>query len=291
MSTLWRSYEFTVFISGVDPGTTDADFLTFDPVLSRVRVDQTILATIDGSPPPVGATRSIERSTDLAHWTTVRGGTESPVDATALPVDDYEFTPAAQNHYRIQVFDGGALFWTFRDAVTASVDTTWLKFPQQPFLNRTITVVDFGDITNPSRSGVFAVVGRSKSVAVTDVRGADQFELQILLDSSAAADEMKLCLSGGAVVLIQCPGDSPVPSGYYCVGDLGRARPGRLSARRVFTLPLTEVTAPAASLPAASITWRGLANRYPTWADVIADNATWADVLELRGTPQDLVVP
>lgn len=289
MALTWQSYEYSLLLA--EAGTTDAVFLTWDPVLSRVRVDAAVAATIDGSPAPAGATRVIERSTDLAHWSVIRGGTEDDVDAAAVPVDDYEFAANVQNHYRITVRVGGELFWTFRDAVTTSLETTWLKFPTQPFLNRTVVVADFGDVTQPARGGTFAVVGRSRAVAVTDVRGGDQYELSLLVDTMAAADELKLCLSGGQVVLIQGPGDSPVPAGYYWVADVARARPFRRGERRVFTLPLTEVVAPDGSLRATSITWRGLANRYATWADVIADNATWRDVLELRGTPQDVIVP
>lgn len=288
-----QRFEHSVTLLLAQAGTSDVAMLTYDPVLSRVRIDQSVLATVNGSPPPAGATRVIERSTDLAYWTTVRGGDEALVDAGAGMLDDYEFTPTGLNYYRIRVLVAGDLYWTLRDQIVAPVTAVWVKWPTQPFLNRTVTVVDFGDVTDPSRSGVFDVVGRSLAVAVTDVRGSDRFELQLLVDTPAAETELKLCLSGGAVVLVQAPGEASLPStsAYYCVGDLTRARPFRLGAQRVFTLPLTEVTGPDAALPAATITWRGLANRYATWTDVIAANATWADVMALRGTPQDLVVP
>lgn len=281
------THTYTVLFG--EAGTSDVAFLSYDPVLARVRIDQSVLATVNGSPPPAGATRIIERSTDLAHWTVVRGGSEADVDAGAGMVDDYEFSTLGTNYYRIRVLVAEAAYWTLRDQIIAAVTTSWLKFPRFPFLNRPVVVTDFGTITRPSRAGVFQVVGRSLPVAVTDVRGSRQFDLELYTETLTAGDELETVLSAGDVVLLQTPGGCPVPGGYFAIGDLTVARTAARSERRYFTLPVTQVAGPDASLSAATITWRGLANRYATWGDVIAANATWGDVLELRGTPADLV--
>lgn len=48
MSTLWQSHTFTVLLSS--PGITDTPFLSYDPALSRVRVDESVAAVV-----PTGA--------------------------------------------------------------------------------------------------------------------------------------------------------------------------------------------------------------------------------------------
>ena len=70
--------------------------LSYDPVLSRVRIDATGLAAADYA--------TIERSTDQIAWTTIRGGSNATVAAGVLTptVDDYEFTDGVANYYRVR---------------------------------------------------------------------------------------------------------------------------------------------------------------------------------------------
>ena len=70
--------------------------LTYDPVLSRVRINATAVGT---SPDAI-----VERSLDGITWVTVRGGGSVQVvaGALALPVDDYEFAPDVLNTYRVR---------------------------------------------------------------------------------------------------------------------------------------------------------------------------------------------
>lgn len=68
--------------------------LTYDSSLSRVRIDATGLGD--------ALTALVERSTNQITWTTVRGGVDVPVTASAIPtVDDYEFDPDVLNYYRV----------------------------------------------------------------------------------------------------------------------------------------------------------------------------------------------
>jgi hypothetical protein len=70
--------------------------LTYDNVLSRVRVTATGLGAADYA--------TVERSTDGLRWTTVRAGMQVPVSAGTmlLTVDDYEFVDGVANTYRVR---------------------------------------------------------------------------------------------------------------------------------------------------------------------------------------------
>lgn len=71
----WVQYSFSVDVS--DPSETPVQMLSYDPDLSRVRIN--LAATLAGGAPPPGSTWKVERSTDLVRWATVRGGTSIPI--------------------------------------------------------------------------------------------------------------------------------------------------------------------------------------------------------------------
>lgn len=71
---LWKTYSFT--LSTTAAGTTDVQMLTYDDLLSRVQID--LGQATDGTE-PAGSYWVVERSTDLVHWTPVRGGANIPI--------------------------------------------------------------------------------------------------------------------------------------------------------------------------------------------------------------------
>lgn len=288
--TLWREHSFTILVGG-EAGTTSVAMLTYDPVLSRVRIDVSVAATIDGGPAPATATMVVQRSTDLIGWTTVRGGSSLPVSADALPLNDNEFAPGVENQYRILVYDEGILLHTFLDAITVVIDEPWLKSVARPFLNRKIIGSTGSPVTRTARNGVFPIVGRSLPIAVTDVRGGRGFELVIQTHTEQERRDIDMLVASGDVVLLQVPADYPVPGGYYVIGDDSSDRQGMPWERRWWTLPLTEVAAPTAVIGSASITWRGIARMFGTWQELLDALATWRLVLEQIGQPEDVIVP
>lgn len=262
--------------------------LAYDGQLSRVRVTASGLEASS-------ATATLERSTDGIRWTTVRGAGELAVTAgleLERPADDYEFVPDVVNTYRLTTFDAGGLELGQHSA-TITPDLAgrpWLKIITRPFLNRPVVVLDYSELSRPARAGVFDVVGRSFPVVVSDVRRSARFELQLLTETDEQRRELALALAGGETVLLQVPADADVPAGYLHVGDATEARPSRRSERRVFTLAVTEVAAPAADVVGAVSTWQTVLNTYSNWTELLAAHATWAALLELIGNPEDVIV-
>lgn len=174
--------------------------------------------------------------------------------------------------------------------ITPMLGGIWLKSVVHPFLNRMINVIDWTAPTRAARAGVFDVVGSNLPIAVNDVRGPRVFDLTCRLTTVSDSDDFDAMMSPGDVLLIHTPASCPVPGGYVTVGDTTETRPTPRSTKRYWTLPCTQVRAPADSVMGAIGTWQTVLNTYATWADVIAANPTWADLLALVGSSDDVVV-
>jgi hypothetical protein len=178
--------------------------------------------------------------------------------------------------------------------VTPTLSDLWLKNIAKPFLNRKIVVTDFSDIDQPSRSGVFDIVARHLAVAVTEVRGGNQYTLTVKTETDAEVEDLKSVLRLGDTVMLHMPSDfKRFPGGYYLVGNLRtrRALPSAKSPRRYHELPLTEVAAPSPAIVGTTVTWQGIISSFATWTALIAAEPTWAEVMDRIGTPSDVVVP
>lgn len=243
---------------------------------------------------PTGATFTVERSVNGSTWTPVRGAISVPVSGSLTgAVDDYEFVPDMPNTYRARVLNNlGVTVQTHTSAgITPTLDAVWIKSVPRPFLNRPVTVVDFSEVQRPARNGVFDVVGRSLPVAVTDVRGSRRYELTVLVDDQADADEFDQILAAGDPVFVHVPTDSLVPASMYAViGDTTRARVGRTSRKVTFDLPLTEVAAPGPDVAGETILWTSVVTASATWQAVVAGDDTWLRLLEGVGSPADVIV-
>lgn len=176
--------------------------------------------------------------------------------------------------------------------VTPTLAGVWLKSIARPFLNRTVTVTDWSEVSRRSRNGVFDVVGRSVPVAVTDLRSGREYELTVMESTPAAADELDTVLASGDPVLVHVPPDCLVPRSMYAVvGDVAVSRASARGLRRYFRLPLTEVAPPGPDVVGATVTCQTVLNAYATCADVLAAHPTCLDLLELIGDPTDVIVP
>ena len=260
--------------------------LTYDPVLSRIRLAGTFLSP--------AVTAVFERSTDGGvRWTAVRGGLSVPVVAQNANADDYEFPAGDPVSYRLRGLNGaGATLFTDTASTTQDVDLAWLKVPAAPYLNRPVIVVDRSDVTRRARQGLFQVVGRTLPVAVGDVASSLSYSAQLMTETLADERDLDYLFASGEIVFLQLPSTAQhMPGGYFAVGDTSRRPTLRTSPRRLWDVPLTEVAAPGPEVVGSTYTWTSVLADYATWADLLADNATWAELLERVGSPEDVIVP
>ncbi|MEV6287397.1 hypothetical protein [Kribbella sp. NPDC051770] len=262
--------------------------IEFDVTLCRQVMDLTGLgATTDH----VTVDRAVS---PFVRWETVRGWSAQPVSGNAVTFFDYEFPEGTDYKYRVKEFNAsGTLTGTTEYAVSATeFNEPWLKIPAVPVLNRPVVIVDRGDITNRSRSGVMDVVGRNYPVQIGDVRAGLAYTLQLLTDTAAEERDMEYTLSTGDVIFLHLPAAVEVlPGGYFSVGDVQRASTLRRSPRRVWSLPLIAVAAPGSEVIGSAYTIASVLAEYETVTTMLADNDTIGDLISRTGTPSEVLVP
>lgn len=259
---------------------------TYDPLLSRVRLALTAAGA-------TAVTALFDRSPDSIAWTTVRGGSAVAIATTNANADDYEFSPGVLLTYRVRTYTAaGVLVDTFTATITQDLAQVWLKVPAAPFLNRPVVVVDRSEIRRKSRSGLFDVVGRTMPVMVGDVASSLAYTLQLLTETATAEDDLDYLFASGEVVYLQLPSTvEHFPGGYFAVvGDVTRQPTTRLSPRRVWDIPLTEVAAPGPAVVGSTYTCASVLADYATVSAMIAANATIAILLERVASPVDVIV-
>lgn len=254
---------------------------TFDDTTGKV--------TLTVASAPSGTTSAyFQRSTDQVTWTDVRGGQAVTVASGSATFLDYEYAANVVNYYRAQFNNVGHTIQT--GTVTPDHTGAWLKNPLRPFLNRRVSVVGVDDITRDSRSGVFAVIGRTLPVVRTDLMSGRSTTVYLRVTNSTAANDLDDMIAVGEVLFIQPEFGAVTPTMYAVTpSGMARQRVANTSAVRRFPLPLTECAMPDLSLAAVQSTWQTVVNTYATWADLIAAKATWADVLQIVGSAADVI--
>jgi hypothetical protein len=262
--------------------------LTYDPVLSRIRLAGTALgASADHA--------LVWRSTDnFKTYQLIRGADPAAVAGGVLNIDDYEFEAGVPIAYQMTSYNsGGVQQASFTTAITQDLDSAWLKVPAAPYLNRRIEVQDKGPVTRRSRAGVFDIKGRSFPVSVGDVASSREWTLYVSTEDAGEETALDYLVASGEVVFLHLPlaAENLVYTGYYSLGDVSRQPPMRLSPRRIWTFPLVEVARPGNHVVGPAYTWASLLAEYGSWTNVISGNATWADVLNRVASPSDVIVP
>lgn len=175
------------------------------------------------------------------------------------------------------------------NSITPTLDGVWLKFIARPFLN---TMVEpWGDLrwTRRSRNGVFDVVGRSNRVSVSDLRSSREGPLLLKVESVDDYERLDLVLAGGDPVFIHTPAGHRLVTMYADIGDVQIDSP--VPDVYFFTLPLTQVSAPAPEIVGATATYQTVINNYASYADVLVAFATYGELLEEIAQPADIEVP
>jgi len=215
-------------------------------------------------------------------WELVRGGV---VDVQAgrmvRPVDDYEFPSGTDLDYRIEgVTSTGVVQQSATVRRRSVADAVWLKFISRPALNRRLEFMGRSDVSRPSRTALYDVQGRPDPVVVSDVHSSRRFSIRVKTETAQDTDALDHALQQGLPCYLQVPAGINCPSIYAVVGDYSFAPPARTSARNVWTIPLTEVSAPPASIVSPGATWAQLLIDYPSWEAVLAAVPTWLDIAD-----------
>jgi len=250
----------------------------------------------------------LERSTDQAHWSTVRGGVAIQVNSSGgFTLNDYEFTNGVTNYYRISSVAPIGCAASLVFSVLPSVTKIWFKSVNRPFLNLSMPsgctgytfgtspiemLADLSPVTRRARSGVFPIINRTYSVAVNDIRTGREWGIQIRTFSEAALQSVDFLFASGDVLLIQVPAGcaESVEHGYITVGDVAYTRHHRYRHRAVWEAGVQEVAPPGPDIVYAEATWATVLNLYGSWAAVMAANPTWAAVLALLPNPSEVIV-
>lgn len=196
----------------------------------------------------------------------------------------------------VSLYHENLLLSTETASILPELTSVWFKVIAKPFLNRTVYCIPKpGPVTRRARQGIFPIIGRSFPIAVTDVRGSREYDLDAITRTTEEYEDFDLMLSTGDIIFIHTPPGSPIATAYVAIDDVVRRQPltGSRCGNdwRVFTLPLIEVAAPGANIVGSIGTWQTVVNTYATWSDVLANHPTWSDLLTLVGSPDDVIVP
>lgn len=234
------------------------------------------------------------------------GDTSSALGSGAAMAWDYQFTPTpTASASGVFTITGGTSAVSYgvavalqpapyitrtQAAITPFMTQVWLKIPEAPYLNRSVTLVDWSDNQRASRVGTYAIHAQRDSVAYQDVGSPRTVTAHLWADGVDDLASIELVLTVGNVLLLHTPHNVVLQSMYAAVGNYNYERPAHRSARALLRIPFTEVVPPDISIVGYLVTWSTLLTNYQTWQDEITANATWQAVLNLVGTPADALV-
>lgn len=185
------------------------------------------------------------------------------------------------------------------DSITPSLQgKIRLKSIRYPFLNRTVKLLDRGQvIVRESRSGTFPVSGRSNPTAVAELLGGHEFTHYIQTEGTnhlEAARNLDLTISSGDIFFIHVPKGVRAPGGYVVItggSNQERMFHGSDKSPHVFEINCSTVNPPGPGVVGTTLTWGTIFNIYGGWGALLNANPTWADLLETVGSPDDVFVP
>lgn len=200
---------------------------------------------------------------------------------------DYEFIPSVANSYQLTTFNssGTLLDTVVASDITPSQTVAWVKDIARPFNNLAIETIDVSAVSYATRSSSFSVLNRELPVAITDVQGGRSFTLTVRTPDANSRVSMQQLLSNGAVLFLQVPDDSTMPStGYFAVGQVNMSVPPspHLTPVKYFEIPLVEVAAPDSSIIGTTATWASIVANFTAWGTgtgtVTGTFASWTAV-------------
>lgn len=225
------------------------------------------------------------RPAGTSRWRTVRGGKVAVAAGEfARPVDDYEYRSGAVMQYRITALSSPE---NSPDVVVHSkiltVDdigqSTWIKFIASPYLNKKVEFSSHSEVTRASKNATFSVRGRELPIGVTDVHDGRQMTVKVITQTVAARDALDSALGAGAPIFWQTPVALACPTMYATVGNYSWRALSRTSHRAEFTIPLSEVGAPPASIVGTGLTWSVVTATYGSWSELVDTFGSWRELM------------
>lgn len=248
--------------------------LSFDAKRGRVRIDAFTFAP--------GVTHAVVSRRDASgKYQLIRGGNVPTIAGRfSRTVDDYEYAAGEDAEYLIEGRTDTEL--TVQRATLKRLgagDKTWLKFVAAPRYNRRINLVGWSKIRRRARAGHFDVKGRSAPVVTSDVHASRLVTVQFITRDQGDTDALDLALGSGIPIYLQVPKGVQLPTLYASVGDYEFGEPSKLdSGHALFSVPLTEISAPSAAV-------LGSLNSY---LSVATDNRTYDELLSTYDTYERL---
>lgn len=264
-------------------GWTDSGLvvaISYDDTQGRIRVSALGL--------PAGTIRATveSRAVTSATFALVRGGKVAVIGGRfARTVDDFEFIAGIDAQYRITAYatseDVPAVITATATIGRATpLSQAWLKAIPAPSLNRQIVLLGWGEVERPSRNAEFEVRGRREPVVITDVHGGRRTTITLRTETMADGEALDDTLSAGIPLFLHTPYTTALPSMYVTVGNYSYKRAGaRYGQAREWTIPLTEVAAPPASIVGAGVTVQSVIDQYRTCAELLADVETCLELV------------
>ncbi len=205
----------------------------------------------------------LERSLDAGTtWVPVRhaAGLVSRVTGTSGTWYDYEAPNGVTVTYRARALHNysglfAASAWAQASGTWASTDW-WLKAPLAPALNRTVTLMTYGDVVRAARQGHFQPLGATATITVRDTRASATGASTIRTHTTAERDEFEAVAALPATLLFQGPLVAGEPDRYISAGDLSATRFIENVGHpwRIHTMPWTETSQPDGATSGAEFT-------------------------------------
>lgn len=214
----------------------------------------------------------------------VRGGWRIEVSGPALVVD-YE-VPFGQpvTYFAVGYDADGNASAPGPASQPVTVDSggcPWVQDPTNPESAARWQVVDWEGMEYGRSATVLRPMLSPTAIAVIGVRQEPESEMVARTTTDSAAAALR-ALCAVPVLLIRPDPSWGWPARYWLVGDLTETRQAPHTGddpRRLWTLPLTAVDAPSATLLTFPYVWADVVAYWDTWADLIAGKATWLDVM------------
>jgi len=255
--------------------------VSWDPRRGRIRISASGLAPdvvrVEVSSRPLGTNR----------WSPVRGGAVAVVAGRfARTVDDYEFAAGEGMQYRIQTITTAEsitppnVSQTVVSTVSDTLDQVWVKFIVAPHRNQKVSLIGWGAVTRRSRQAVFGIRNRPDPIVVTDVHTSRSVTVSLMTWTEEEAEELDRSLALGLPVYFHTPSSVQLRSMYASIGDYTFERSGGVtSPRHIFSIPLTEVSAPPLSIVGPGLTYASLAEDFASYEELADAFVSYLEVI------------